>query len=143
MNVLLAIDDSTFSETATRTLIEQAKPKETEVRVLHVVEAYTKEGELYIDNWKGIIQRRHERGEALLAQAAQALRDAGFQVATALEEGDEKSVIVDFAAKWPADLIIMGSHGRKGLGRFLLGSVSEAVVRHAPCSVEIVRLPSH
>jgi len=141
MKVVLAIDDSKYSEEATRTLIAQAKPKETEVRVLHVVEPYTKEGELYIDNWKGIIQRRHEEGEALLAQAAQALRTAGIQVATALEEGDEKSVIIDFAAKWPADLIVMGSHGRKGFDRFLLGSVSEAVVRHAHFSVEIVRVP--
>ena len=141
MKVLLAIDDSKYSEAATRALIAQAKPKETEVRVLHVVELYTEEGEIYISDWKGVIQRRHERGEVLLAQAAQALHNAGFQVATALEEGDEKSVIIDFAAKWPADLIIMGSHGRKGFDRFLLGSVSEAVVRHAPCSVEIVRIP--
>lgn len=40
---------------------------------------------------------------------------------------------------WNADLIMLGSHGKRGLDRFLLGSVSEAVSRHAPCSVEIVR----
>jgi nucleotide-binding universal stress UspA family protein len=52
-------------------------------------------------------------------------------------------VILDTAAKWHADLIVIGSHGRKGLDRFLLGSVSEAVARHAPCSVQIVRVPKH
>ena len=114
MKVLLAIDDSKYSEAAMQALIVRTEPKKTEVRVLHVVEAYTEEGELYFENWKEFIQRRHERGKALLAQAAQALRNAGFQVTTALEEGDEKSVIIDVAAKWPADLIIMGSHGRKG-----------------------------
>ena len=43
------------------------------------------------------------------------------------------------AKKWGADLIVLGSHGYRGLQRFLLGSVSHAVVAHAPCSVEIVR----
>jgi nucleotide-binding universal stress UspA family protein len=43
------------------------------------------------------------------------------------------------AAEWPADTIVLGSHGRKGLERLLLGSVSYNLVRHAPCSVEVVR----
>jgi len=60
-----------------------------------------------------------------------------------MEEGNQKSVIVDLAAKWPADLVVIGSHGRRGVERFLLGSVSEAVVRHAPCSVQVVRIPKH
>ena len=143
MKVLLAIDDSKFSEAATQALIAQAKPRETEVRVLHVIEPFTIGGEVYVRDWQDVTQELRKRGEALLTQTAQALRTAGFQVATAMEEGDPKSVISDFAAKWSADLIVMGSHGRKGLDRFLLGSVSEAVVRHAPCSVEIVRIPRH
>jgi nucleotide-binding universal stress UspA family protein len=142
MKVLLAIDDSKFSEAATQALIAQTKPSETEVRVLHVIESFLflYEGG-YVVDWKPAIDELRKEGEALLAQTAQALRNAGFQVTTAIEEGHPKSVIVDFAAKWPADLIVVGSHGRKGLDRFLLGSVSEAVVRHAPCSVQIVRIP--
>jgi nucleotide-binding universal stress UspA family protein len=50
--------------------------------------------------------------------------------------------IIDHAAEWHADLIVAGSHGWEGLNRFLLGSVSESVVRHAPCSVEVVRTRS-
>ena len=42
------------------------------------------------------------------------------------------------AAAWPADDIVMGSHGRRGMNRLLLGSVSEGVVRHATCSVQVV-----
>jgi nucleotide-binding universal stress UspA family protein len=142
MKVLLAIDDSKFSEAATHALIAQAKPKETEVRVLHVIEpvVIAGEGGFLIDS-EAMTQELRKKGEVLLTQTAQALRTAGFQVATAMEEGNPKSVIVDFAAKWPADLVIMGSHGRKGLDRFLLGSVSETVVRYAPCSVQIVRIP--
>ncbi len=47
--------------------------------------------------------------------------------------------ILDVANEWHADMIILGSHGRSGLGRFLLGSVSDGVVRHAHCSVEVIR----
>jgi len=60
----------------------------------------------------------------------------------AVEEGDPKSKILDTARDWDADLIVLGSHGRKGLQHFLMGSVSEAVARHAECSVEIVRISS-
>jgi len=142
MKVLLAIDDSKFSQAATQALITQARPGETEVRVLHVIESYVflYEGG-YVVDWKPVIEELRKKGEALLTQTAQALRTAGFQVVTAMEEGNPKSAIIDLAAKWPADLVVMGSHGRKGFDRFFLGSVSEAVVRHAPCSVQVVRIP--
>ena len=67
------------------------------------------------------------------------LRKAGFQSTGLVRTGDARHEIIDYAAAWPADLIVIGSHGRRGLDRFLLGSVSEGVVRHAPCSVEVVR----
>jgi nucleotide-binding universal stress UspA family protein len=65
---------------------------------------------------------------------------AGFNVTTIAKEGDPKADVIDVAAEWRADLIMLGSHGRKGLDRFLVGSVSEAVALHAPCSVQIVRV---
>jgi nucleotide-binding universal stress UspA family protein len=140
MKVLLAIDDSKFAQAATRALIAQVKPSGTEVRVLHVMEPTTLGGEIYVRDWQEVTQHLRQRAEALLAQTAETLRTAGFRVETVLEEGEVKSVISDSAARWPADLIFMGSHGRKGLDRFLLGSVSEAIVRHARCSVQIVRV---
>jgi nucleotide-binding universal stress UspA family protein len=67
-----------------------------------------------------------------------------LKVTAAVKEGDPKSKIPDAARDWRADLIVLGSHGRKGMGHFLIGSVSEAVARHADCSVEVVRiLPKH
>lgn len=53
-----------------------------------------------------------------------------------------QGVLVDQAKRWNADLVILGSHGRKGMEHFLMGSVSEAVARYAPCSVYIVRIPA-
>jgi nucleotide-binding universal stress UspA family protein len=53
--------------------------------------------------------------------------------------GDPRSVIVDEAQAWQADLIVLGSHGYTGIKKWLLGSVAQSVVSHAPCSVEVVR----
>ena len=142
MKILLAIDNSRFSEAATQTLIAQVRPNQAEVRVLHVTEVYP----LYSANKRlgpdlavASEEHRHE-AEALVARSAQALRDAGFQVMTNVEQGDPKVVVLDTAEKWKADLVMLGSHGEKDWTRFLMGSVSEAVVRHAPCSVQVVRI---
>jgi nucleotide-binding universal stress UspA family protein len=85
--------------------------------------------------WKAL------RGQAkdLVEKAAAKLREAKFEVSTELVEGDPKSKILDAAKEWHADMIVLGSHGRSGISRFLLGSVSQDVVRHAHCSVEIIR----
>ena len=57
--------------------------------------------------------------------------------------GEPRSVILDTAKDWGATLIVVGSHGRRGLDRFLLGSVSEAVAIHALCSVQVIRGRQH
>lgn len=77
--------------------------------------------------------------KALLAKTAKTLSAAGFRTETALRKGDIRETIIDSAAEWDVDLIVVGSHNRSGVHRFLLGSVAESVARHAPCSVEIVR----
>jgi nucleotide-binding universal stress UspA family protein len=77
----------------------------------------------------------------LVESTAEELRNAGFKVDTAVAVGDARVVIIDSAAEWNADLIVVGSHGQGGIPSFLLGSVAESVARHAKCSVEIVRTP--
>lgn len=143
MNILLPIDGSKFSALAIKAVLAQTKPDHSTLRILHVVEPIPE----YADGlaWgyglqsPDVLREEREQAERLVAQAAQTLREAGFLVETAVEVGDAKAVILDAAEKWPADLIVLGSHGRKGLERFLMGSVSEAVARHALCSVQIVR----
>ncbi len=142
MKILLTIDDSEFSDAATQKVIVQSRLRDTEVRVLHVMEPVYVTGELaaYIPDISSVRAERLKQVEELVGRTAQTLRAAGLKVSTAVEEGDPKSKIIDHADAWRADLIVLGSHGRKGLSRFFLGSVSEAVARHARCSVEIVRL---
>jgi nucleotide-binding universal stress UspA family protein len=84
-------------------------------------------------------EKRRAAAETLVADVSERLARAGFRTATATRDGSARSAILDYASTWQPDLIVLGSHGRTGVHRFLLGSVSEAVVRHAPCSVQVVR----
>ena len=84
--------------------------------------------------------------EAMLAGAQKALSEAALArqgkamfAPVRYEIGDARTVIVDVAQTIGADMIVMGTHGRRGVSRFLLGSVAEAVVRTAPCPVLVVR----
>jgi nucleotide-binding universal stress UspA family protein len=140
MNILIAVDGSEFSDTAVQELIE-SQPRTVHIRVVNVVEPLpVVESWAYAVDWQQLLDDQRKEAESLVAAAAQRLRNAGFNdVTMAVEEGIAKSVLVEAASKWPADLVMMGSHGRRGLARFLIGSVSEGVSRFAPCSVEIVR----
>ena len=144
MRILLAIDDSKYSAAATRMLVGQYDPKKTTVRVLHVVEllaaAFYPELTPPFPSTLGEVQKgRLKAGRELARQTAGKIRAAGFRVDSIVREGSVRPTVVDVATKWRADLIVLGSHGRTGMTRLLLGSVSEYVVRHAGCSVEIVR----
>jgi len=143
MKLLIAIDGSEFSRSALQSVIDRPWPPDTEVKVVNVVEppalvmgremgGYDPEFEMV---WKAL----RESAKELVAKAAEKLRAAKFNVSAELVEGDPKSQIIDTANDWRADMIVLGSHGRTGLSRFLMGSVSQVVVRHAHCSVEIIR----
>ncbi|MDE3135058.1 MAG: universal stress protein [Acidobacteriota bacterium] len=143
MKILLAIDDSRFSKAALQSVLTLAPPKGTHVRVLHVIEppsvlvARGLGG--YNANLRMVWEAQRKNGQALVEQFAKDLAAGGFKVTTSIVQGEARSKIVDVARKWHADLIVVGSHGRRGLERFLMGSVSGAVVHHAPCSVQVVR----
>jgi len=146
MNILLAIDGSPFSHAAVDEVLNRPWPKETRIKVLTVVEPFHPEYAGWHGNYVPIALEAQKElvdaSQSLVDQTADQLR-AKFdaeQVIAEVKEGYIKDQIIDTAREWPADLIIMGSHGRKGITRFLLGSVSEGVLAHAPCSVEIVKI---
>jgi nucleotide-binding universal stress UspA family protein len=146
MKILIAIDGSDSSQTAVQNVMARPWPPDTELRVLHVVEPPSllmgREMAGPDPEFEAVWQAMRDQAKALVGKTAEKLRGTKLNVTTALVEGDPKSQIIDVANEWHADMIVLGSHGRKGLNRFLMGSVSEAVVRHAHCSVEIVRTPS-
>lgn len=142
MKILLAVDDSKFSDAATQKVIHNFRTDQTQVCVLHVVEPlllYREFGQGDIHALADAEKQLLEDGKSLVAKVEQVIRDSGFKVRGIVEEGDHREKIIDYAAKWKADLIVLGSHGRKGMDRFLMGSVAEFVARHARCSVLIVR----
>jgi nucleotide-binding universal stress UspA family protein len=147
MKILLAIDESACSEAATQAVMRQFRPEGTDVRVLHVDEwpkglpmsldfVQGSEAASQVESTREAIRRR---GDALMSDAVRRLEEARFQASSEMRHGDARHAILDCAADWHPDLIVLGSHGRQGLDRFLLGSVSDNVVRHATCSVEVVR----
>jgi len=144
MKILLATDGSIFSDAAIKELVRRTWPFETEVRVLSVAhpvplieDPLLVVAACHFDSLRDE-QKRASRDAA--AAAAEISRHAPYlQVSTEVLEGSPEKLIVEEAERWQADLIMMGSHGRGTMERFLLGSVAQAVVLHAPCSVEVVR----
>lgn len=147
MNVLLAMDDSPHSFAALEAVLARPWPDGSSVKVVSVVEPFHPE---YAGWHTSYVPLALEAQKELLESTKKLVNDSGNRleekfgkdrVAAEVLEGYIKDKILEIARDWPADLIVLGSHGRRGFTRFLLGSVSEAVVSHAPCSVEIVKLP--
>ncbi|HXY10263.1 MAG TPA: universal stress protein [Terriglobales bacterium] len=85
-------------------------------------------------------KRAHLQAEEAVATARQALTPTGLDIYDATPMGsDPRGTILEEAKTCGADLIVLGSHGRHGFERFLLGSVAETVATHAHCSVAVVR----
>lgn len=140
MKILLCIDPSEHSEAAIRAVAAQYRPQETEVRVLHVLQPVTLAAAPQMDPmFTPELADEGNELRILVERVAKQLRNAGFRAEPVLAKGDPRETIVTAAEQWPADLIVIGSHGRHGLRRLLLGSVAEFVARHAPCSVLITR----
>ena len=151
MRVLLAVDGSACSDVAVQTVIDRFRPEDTQIRVLHAVE-WMREMPLCFQYAHGpragddVVECRNksfERARDLVERTAAQLEFKGFQPSVLTPDADPRHAIVEAAREWPADVIVIGSHGRRGLDRLLLGSVAESVVRHAPCSVDIVRFPAN
>lgn len=144
MKILLAIDGSKYSEAATQTVASQINPKGAEVLILQAVEplVFSTPPQMSPGYAPEMAEQREERlkdAKASVAAATKIVQREGFVVSTRVVEAEARAAILDVAAESHADLIVLGSHGRRGLKRFLLGSVAESVARHAQCSVLIAR----
>jgi nucleotide-binding universal stress UspA family protein len=141
MKILIGVDDSKFSRDVLRAVVTQFRTEHTEVWVLHVLQTTAPAPPQMAPGYAPELDDQRKPAQELVERIANELRDAGFKVETAVEVGDIREKIIDRASDWGADLIVVGSHGRSGIQRFLLGSVAEFVARNAHCSVEIVRTP--
>jgi nucleotide-binding universal stress UspA family protein len=147
VRILLAVDDAEFSEVAANAVIAQVKTNGTKIKLLHVLEPFPvalaeQMGSKDSPDFTAARLTIRDQAKVFLSQTADKLCSAGFETSYSLENGDARGVILDHAERWPADLIVVGSHGRTGIKGFLMGSVSEAVAHYARCSVQIVRIRS-
>ena len=133
MNILLAIDHSISSDTAVSEMATRPWPSGVKVCVLSVVE---QPNILIIP---ALVQTATEAAQAAVNIAAERLNARGLETSTHVVQGHPRSAITEYAKLWGADLIVVGSHGQRAITRFLMGSVAQAVLRSAPCSVEVVR----
>ena len=136
--ILIAVDGGSISLQAARTALELAQALNAEVAIAPVVEPpveYAAEIGVPADTLL-------EASAQETAQILDALRrSVGLPDSASrfIRLGHAAEGIANVAGEWRADLVVIGSHGRGGLGRVLLGSVAEAVVRCAPCPVLVTR----
>lgn len=146
MKLLLAVDRSKYSNAALDSVLSCPWLQDTEFLVLAVAETEHERTDYWNPHSRNLLEEAHARLKEELEQLVTAKADqlrARFpncKVNTQVVEGFVVDKILEIAESWGAELIVLGSHGLKGLTRFLLGSVSEAVASHAHCSVRVVRL---
>lgn len=146
MKVLIAVEESECSRRALQSVLDRTWPANCQFRLVNVFEPIPPYGtEMYTPHAaEAVIQAEREflqlKKDRLAQDIAQVKNKfADFDVSGEVLTGDVRRSIIEEANAWGADLIILGSHGRKGFSKLLLGSVAEGVAGHADCSVEIVK----
>lgn len=136
--ILIPTDGSDAAEAAVEQAVGLAAAFDARLHAVFVVElAATAPLQVTLDH---VIEQLEAEGEAVVGRIADDAAGAGRDVVTSVEHGVADEAIVDYAADHDIDLIVMGTHGRRGLDRQLLGSVSERVVRSSPVPVLTVRM---
>ena len=148
MKILIAVDGSPCSDAAVEEVGRRPWPEGSSVKVLSAFELPTPPTP---EAWALPINYFQEMDAALRNQAQMIVERALEKLKPKINKtiaidgqclpGPPRTVILDEAEDWGADLIVVGSHGYSAWERFLLGSVSQSVISHAKCSVEIVRCP--
>jgi nucleotide-binding universal stress UspA family protein len=135
--LLLATDLSEASASATDEAFELAGRLGASLLVVSVIDP----GALLLPGgrFRARIDQVRERREQLAQALVERGHEQGVEVSFLVWTGDPGDMIVEAAQSERADMVLVGSHGRGAVGRFFLGSVSEHVVRHAPCPVLVVR----
>lgn len=138
--IICPTDFSEPAALAERQAVRLALALGAEVVLLHVAtEAALWRESVFTADLRGVFEAQRKWAQEALAQRAVALANEGITARGVVKVGAAWSEIVRFATDEHADMIVMGTQGRTGLERLVLGSVAERVVRHAPCPVLTVR----
>lgn len=148
--ILLGTDGSDGASVATKSVANRPWPAGSQVKIISAVQLLVPGNELMMSSssaiyptslleevWNEVRSSAHEA----VAEARKTLEAAGMKILAGetTPDGDPRAVLLAQAKEWDADLIVLGSYGRRGMDRILMGSVSESVALHAHCSVEVIR----
>jgi nucleotide-binding universal stress UspA family protein len=142
--ILVPVDGSNTSDTALREAIQSVCGRSAEFRIIHVIEDVVPIWDAEFLNINEIREALRQTAVRILAKAETVARDAGVKAETKLIESTPggariASIIAAEAKAWPADLIVIGTHGRRGMDHLMMGSVAENVVRVSPVPVLLIR----
>jgi nucleotide-binding universal stress UspA family protein len=144
MKILIGVDDSPHSKAAVEFVRRMSWPVPTHVIVMSVVQSSAiVYADAYVPAGLGGTQTLEQMlrdHQSIAADAERALRVEHLGTEAKVLEGDPRTALVQAAKEENADLIVVGSHGRTGIAKLLMGSVASHVVTHAPCSVLVVKM---
>jgi len=136
--ILVGFDGSEFSRAALLEAANRIKSRGGKIILLNAV--YFDEEEF--GNKPEQLEKRMESGKKICSGAKEMVRkEFGIDIESIVSEGEPPEVIARTAQEMNADLIAMGTHGRRGIKRFIMGSVTSGVIGHAPCDVLVVKKP--
>lgn len=143
-HILVAVDGSSTSDLALAEAVRLAREQGAKLRLVHVVDALTLNYDAEWVNYAEIREAFIRAGNDTLQRARATAQQAGVEAETKLAEIEAPGrriadMIAQEAQSWPADLIVIGTHGRRGISHVLLGSVAESVLRIAGKPVLLVR----
>lgn len=143
--IIVAVDGSETSKQALKEAIKLAKEQQAKLRILHVVDEnfIYYGGEAYVDH-DTLESSIRKEGQKILEKVEAKIRNSNIKFESRLVEikpfqGRIAEKIIDEAKAWPADLLVIGTHGRRGFSHLLLGSVAEGVIRIATMPVLLIR----
>lgn len=141
-NILVPVDGSETAQRALREATRLARSLSSRIRVIHIVNSTP----LIVKGAPGVIEelltQMRSTGESIIHEAKTAVRAVGIEVDDRLIEAPGERAgefVVSEANDWPADLIVCGTHGRRGLRRLLMGGDAEYIVHHSSVPVLLVR----
>lgn len=142
--ILVPIDGSPTAALGLAEAVKLGSLTGAQLRLIHVVDELSfalsaSQGMTLTGDVLGMLR---EAGAEILSQGAAAVKAAGLAVDTVLKDsfaGRVSDLVIDEAGLWPADLIVLGTHGRRGVGRLFMGSDAETIVRSAQIPVLLVR----
>ena len=142
--ILVPIDGSPTSDRGLAEAIKLGQLTGAKLRLIHVVDelSFALGASQGVTLTGDVLNLLREAGAEIVTQGAASVRAAGLAVDTVLKDsfaGRVSDLVIAEAGVWPADLIVLGTHGRRGLGRMFMGSDAETIVRSAPVPVLLLR----